>query len=183
MQPDDVEIIREAFARWNQRDIDYWIQHAQPQVEIWSKYAALDQGGEPYRGHSGMLEWRAEIDRNFEFHEVSADDLRKVGDKVLVLGAVYHGHAGLRRWHRDFEDAWEEVRVEPEAYCDLGEQILVLSVWRGRGLHSGVDVALPAAQVGRWRDGLLTYIKGYAHREDAFDELGVSPDVLEPLAP
>ena len=99
------------------------------------------------------------------------------------LGAVYHGHAGLRRWHRDFDDAWEKVRVEPEAYFDLDDQVLVLSTWRGRGLHSGVDVALPAAQVGRWRDGLLTYIKGYAHREDAFEELGVSPDVLEPLAP
>jgi ketosteroid isomerase-like protein len=111
-------------------------------------------------------------DPNVEVHSTFAE-----------LGAVYQGHAGLRRWHRDFEEAWEEVRVEPEAYCDLGEQILVLSVWRARGRHSGVDVALPAAQAGRWRDGHLTYIKGYAHREDAFDELGVSPDVLEPLAP
>jgi hypothetical protein len=25
----DVEVIREAFARWNARDIDYWIRHAQ----------------------------------------------------------------------------------------------------------------------------------------------------------
>ena len=87
-QLDDVEVIREAFARWNRRDIDYWIKHADPQVEIWSKYAALDQAGEPYRGHEGMQEWRAEIDRNFEFHEVQADEVREVGGKVLVLGAV-----------------------------------------------------------------------------------------------
>jgi ketosteroid isomerase-like protein len=87
-EPDDVEVIREAFERWNAGDIDYWIEHADPGVEIWSKYAALDQGGEPYRGHSGMREWRAEIDRNFEFHEVHADDVRSVGDKVLVLGSV-----------------------------------------------------------------------------------------------
>ena len=87
MQPDDVEVIREAFARWNERDIDYWIQHAQPQIEVWSKYAALDQGGDPYRGHDGLREWRAEIDRNFELH-VFADEVREIDGKVLVLGAV-----------------------------------------------------------------------------------------------
>ena len=85
---DDVEVIREAFERWNKRDIDYWIQHAQPEVEVWSKYAALDQGGDPYRGHSGMRAWRAEIDQNFELHEVFADDVRDAGGRVLVLGAV-----------------------------------------------------------------------------------------------
>jgi ketosteroid isomerase-like protein len=111
-------------------------------------------------------------DPNVEIHSTFAE-----------LGAVYHGHAGLRRWHRDFEDAWDEVRVEAEAYFDLGEQILVLSTWRGRGRQSGVDVALAAAQVGRWRDDLLTYIKGYAHREDAFEELGVSEAALDPIAP
>ena len=85
---DDVDVIREAFGRWNRGDIDYWIQHAQPEVEVWSKYAALDQGDEPYRGHEGMRAWRSEIDRNFELHEVFADDVRDVGGRVLVLGAV-----------------------------------------------------------------------------------------------
>ena len=112
-----------------------------------------------------------------------SDPSVEIHSTFAELGAVYHGHAGLRRWHRDFDDAWEEVRVEPEAYFDLGEQILVLSTWRGRGLHSGVDVVLPAAQVGRWREGLLTYIKGYAHREDALEELGVSAEALDPIAP
>jgi ketosteroid isomerase-like protein len=88
MSQENVEVIREAFERWNRRDIDYWIQHAHPQVEVWSKYAALDQGGEPYRGHEGMREWRAEIDRNFELHQVLAEDVRDVEGKVLVLGAV-----------------------------------------------------------------------------------------------
>ena len=88
MTDDEVEVIREAFERWNRRDIDYWIEHAQPEVEIWSKYAALEQGGEPYRGPEGMREWRAEIDRNFELHEVLAEDVRDVDGKVLVLGAV-----------------------------------------------------------------------------------------------
>jgi ketosteroid isomerase-like protein len=87
-QHDDLKTIREAFAAWNERDIDYWIAHAQPDVEIWSTYAALDERG-PYRGHAGMREWRAEIDRNFEVHEVFAEDVRDVGGKLLVLGSVH----------------------------------------------------------------------------------------------
>jgi ketosteroid isomerase-like protein len=84
----NLEVIHEAFERWNRRDIEYWVGHAQPDVEIWSTYAALDQGVGPYLGHIGMREWRAEIDRNFELHEVFADELRDVGDRVLVLGSV-----------------------------------------------------------------------------------------------
>jgi hypothetical protein len=41
---------------------------------------------------------------------------------------------------------------------------------------------LPGAQVLRWRDGLIVFHKGYANREDALSELGVSEDDLEPLA-
>jgi ketosteroid isomerase-like protein len=85
----DVEVIREAFERWNERDIEYWIRHAHPDVEIWSKYASLDEGGGPYREHAGMREWRAEIDRNFELHEVFADEVREIGGTVLVLGRVH----------------------------------------------------------------------------------------------
>jgi ketosteroid isomerase-like protein len=87
--PDDVEVIREAFARWNAGDIDYWIRHAQPDVEIWSKYATLDEDAGPYRGHAGLRAWRAEIDKNFEQHEVLAEDVRGLDGKVLVLGAVH----------------------------------------------------------------------------------------------
>jgi ketosteroid isomerase-like protein len=102
---DDIEVIREAFERWNRRDIDYWIQHAQPDVEVWSKYAALEQGGEPYRGHAGMREWRAEIDQNFELHEVFAEDVRDVDGKVLVLGAVrFRGRTSGSEMHHPF--AW-----------------------------------------------------------------------------
>ena len=36
-----------------------------------------------------MREWRAEIDRNFELHEVFADEIRDLGGKVIVLGGVH----------------------------------------------------------------------------------------------
>ncbi len=99
-------------------------------------------------------------------------------------GAVYHGHDGMWNWHRDLKEAWgEEIRAEPEAYFDLGEQTLAFFVMHGRGLHSGAAVAMPAAFVLKWRDGLITYFKGYTHREKALGDLDLSEDELEPIDP
>lgn len=96
---------------------------------------------------------------------------------------VYHGHDGLRSWFGQLDDAWEELGVEAEAYFDLGEQTLLFYVLHGRGRHSGAEVAMPGAQVFRWRDGLGVYAKQYAHREDAVRDLGVAEDALKPITP
>jgi ketosteroid isomerase-like protein len=111
---------------------------------------------------------------NVELHSVYA----------AVGGAVYHGHDGLRKYFRDLEDAWgDELRLEPEVFFDLGEQTLAFQVVYGRGRQSGAEVAMPAAHVARWRDGLIVHFKGYTDRKDALRELGVSEDELEPIEP
>ena len=103
---------------------------------------------------------------------------------AAVGGAVYHRHDGMRDFFRDFEDVWgDEVRVEPEAYFDLGESTLAFYVLHGRGRSSGADVAMPSALVARYREGLLAFIKAYAHREDALEDLGVSVEGLERIKP
>jgi ketosteroid isomerase-like protein len=113
------------------------------------------------------------LDPNVEYHPV-----------LSAIGAnVYHGHDGLRDWFEQLDDAWEELRVEPEAYFDLGDQTLLFYVLRGRGRHSGAQVAIQGAQVCRWGEGLGVYGKQYAHRADALSDLGVSEDTLEPIAP
>ena len=99
-------------------------------------------------------------------------------------GAVYRGHDGVRRWHRDLEDVFgEEIRVEPEAYFDFGDHTVSFHVLRGRGGRSGAEVGEQYAHVCRWREGLMVYFKGYAHREEAIRDLGISQDELEPIAP
>jgi ketosteroid isomerase-like protein len=76
-------------------------------------------------------------------------------------GATYHGHDGVRGWYRDLADAFgDEVRLEPEAYFDLGEQTLLFYLLRGRGQQSGAEVAMPGAQVCKWRDGPRRLRKG-----------------------
>ena len=96
---------------------------------------------------------------------------------------AYHGHEGMRSWFGQLDDAWEELRTEAEAYFDLGEQTLLFYVLHGRGRHSGAEVAIPGAQLCRWRDGLGVYAKQYAHREEALADLGVSEDALKPITP
>jgi hypothetical protein len=103
---------------------------------------------------------------------------------AAVGGAVYHGHDGVRNWIRDLEDAWAGgLRIEAEGYFDLGEETLLLYILHGRGRQSGAEVAMPLAQVCRWRNGVVISTKMYASREDALRDLGVSDDALEPIAP
>jgi ketosteroid isomerase-like protein len=99
-------------------------------------------------------------------------------------GGVYHGPDGIRRWDQDLEDGFgDEIRVEAEAYFDLGDHTLAFILLHGRGRQSGAEVSLRAAQLLRWRDGLLVHFKGYVDREDALRDLGISEDALQPIAP
>jgi ketosteroid isomerase-like protein len=103
---------------------------------------------------------------------------------AAVSGAVYHGHDGVRSYQRDMEDAWgSAIRAEPEAYFDFDEHTLFTGLFHGQGRHSGAEVAMPFAAVVRWRDGKIVYIKGYADRDEALRDLGVTERDLEPIAP
>jgi ketosteroid isomerase-like protein len=96
-------------------------------------------------------------------------------------GTDYRGHDGVRRWHQDLAEAWAGgFRVEPEAFFDFGDDTLMFGVLHGREPQSGVEVEMPNAQVVTLRDGLVTYLKVYMHREDALRDLGVSAEDLPP---
>jgi ketosteroid isomerase-like protein len=103
---------------------------------------------------------------------------------AAVGGAVYHGHDGARKWQADLEEAWGgEFRVELEAYFDLGDRTVVIGALYGRGEQSGAEVAMPASAIAEWRNGLCTSHKAYPRQEAVFEELGISADQLEPIAP
>ena len=114
------------------------------------------------------------LDPRVEYHSVM----------TVPGGAAYHGHDGVRSYFRDFGDAWgDEFRVEPEAFFDLGQDTLMFYAVHGRGRQSGAEVAMPGAQVCRWRECVMVYGKAYFHRDDALRDLGISEDALEPIAP
>jgi ketosteroid isomerase-like protein len=113
-------------------------------------------------------------DQGVEFHSVFE----------AVGGATYFGHDGIRRNHKDLQEAWgAEIRLDAEAFFDLGEHTLAFYVYRARGHQSGAKVAMPAAAVARWRDGLITHVTAYSNREDALRDLGVTGDDLERIDP
>jgi ketosteroid isomerase-like protein len=123
-------------------------------------------------GDAGALV--ALCDPSIEIHSVFA----------AVGGAIYHGHDGARRWQRDLQETFGgEFRVEIESYFDIDERTMVVGKLRGRGGQSGADVAMPAAGVARWREGLCVSHKGYASKDDALGDLGVSEDGLERIDP
>jgi ketosteroid isomerase-like protein len=126
----------------------------------------------------------------FNAHDVEgiiatcAPDVELHSTFAAVGGAVYHGHDGVRSWYRDIEQTWgREIRSQPESLFDLGDDVLTFTLLEGQGTHSGVQVALPAAIVTRVRAGLIVRFRGYAHREDALGDLGVSEDSLKPIVP
>lgn len=75
------------------------------------------------------------------------------------------------------------MRIEPEAYFDLGETTLLFLVARARGSSSGAEVVMATAHVLTWRDGLAISFRGYAGREGALADLGVSRDALQAIDP
>jgi ketosteroid isomerase-like protein len=121
--------------------------------------------------------------RDIDAYLALCDPNVEVHTTMGVGGSVYHGHDGVRSWWRDLEDAWEQLRTEPKAYFDLGEHTLTFHITHGRGRESGAEVAMPAALVHGWRNGLSVYTRVYADRGDALKDLGVSQDVLEPIVP
>ena len=124
------------------------------------------------------------------FNASDVEALRAIVDPSIEIhlfaeiGAVHHGHVEGLRWFEDLRDTWGDTfRIESEAYFDVGEHTLLFYVVLGRGQHSGAEVAMTAAQVVRWHNGLAVYMKNYSRKEDALRDLSVSEDALEPIAP
>jgi ketosteroid isomerase-like protein len=86
----------------------------------------------------------------------------------------YRGHDGVERF---FADAFESFEILDANYADirdLGDQVLVLGTLRLNGRESGVQVENPLAIVARIREGLITYLKDYADRDQALEAAGLS---------
>ena len=86
MSQENVELVRQGFARWNRGDYEFFFDFTAPDVELLSRFGSLT--GEPYRGHRGVREWLADIQQSFERFELWLDDVRDLGDDVLALGGI-----------------------------------------------------------------------------------------------
>ena len=87
MSQENVEVVREGFARWNEGDYDFLFSFAAPDVELFSRFGSLT-GDDPYRGYEGVREWLADIQQSFERFDLWLDEVRDLGDDVLAIGGI-----------------------------------------------------------------------------------------------
>lgn len=81
----NADIVRQTFRRICAHDIDGLLELYHPEVEFLPLTGTrVESGG--YSGHSGVRDYFAEADEVWEEMQPHADDVRTVGDQVVVLG-------------------------------------------------------------------------------------------------
>ncbi|HVS28965.1 MAG TPA: nuclear transport factor 2 family protein [Solirubrobacteraceae bacterium] len=100
-------------------------------------------------------------------------------------GGSWKGLAGMAQGWRDFLSSWQDLRiVGPEEYRELDdERVLVLHDFRGRGKTSGLDLGQMQSKVATLfhiRDGKVTRLVAYSHRNVALADLGLPREAGSP---
>ena len=96
------------------------------------------------------------------------------------------GLAALAKAIGNFMQPWEDWRIEAEEFRELADgRVLVLDRHRGRGKRSGLDVdqlrsRSHTAYLFELRDGKVSRLVGYMDRDDAFADLGLTPEGESP---
>jgi ketosteroid isomerase-like protein len=88
------------------------------------------------------------------------------------------GLAGMAKGYGEWLRAWEDFRATPEEYRVLdGERVLVLVRNSGRGKTSGLELEEQSvANLFHLRHGRVTRVVVYLDREQAYADLGLSPE-------
>ena len=76
----------------------------------------------------------------------------------------------LRQWLSE----WADWRCEAERYIAEGDQVVVMTLYRGEGKTSGVDVDTIGAHVWTVRDGEVVRLEIYSDREKALAAAGIT---------
>jgi ketosteroid isomerase-like protein len=85
----DIDVVRGVFAAFAARDADRAISFLAPSCQLHLTGTASRIGRtEPYRGHDGMREYFADVERLWDELELFADDYRAIPGAVVVMGHV-----------------------------------------------------------------------------------------------
>jgi ketosteroid isomerase-like protein len=80
----NLDLVREGVNAWNERDTGRLLELLDPDVELVPMRARLEGGR--YTGHAGMLQMMRDTAEDWEGARVEIEELRDLGDSVLVLG-------------------------------------------------------------------------------------------------
>ena len=84
MSQENVEVARRSISDFNRRDIAAFLEPIDPNVEWIPLGAALE--GRVYRGHEGVRQWFEDLAADWEVFEISVEEIRDLGNRVLSLG-------------------------------------------------------------------------------------------------
>jgi ketosteroid isomerase-like protein len=87
MSQENVELVRNGIAAWNQRDADLWLSYAAPEIE-WLPAGPASVERAVYRGYDEVARGYAAIWETWDVFELHESEVRDLGDSVLWLGRV-----------------------------------------------------------------------------------------------
>jgi ketosteroid isomerase-like protein len=90
MSEENVETVKRAFDAANRQDIEAFLEEADPEVEWPHPGFHVALGGEAtvYRGHEGVRKVLQDLYELFDEVEVVVSEIRDLGDRIVVTGAL-----------------------------------------------------------------------------------------------
>jgi ketosteroid isomerase-like protein len=80
---DHAELVRNAFERFNARDLDGLAELMDPEGHLYP-YAIDERRHEGYEGHEGLRAYLADVDQLFEEFHVDISEYKDVGEGVVL---------------------------------------------------------------------------------------------------
>jgi ketosteroid isomerase-like protein len=97
MSQANVEIAKQVMHAFNRRDVEGFVALATPDFE-WFPAMPVIVGGSGFRGREGIERYLADIGDTWEDYRVRAEELRDLGERVLMLGRIEGRGRGSHAW-------------------------------------------------------------------------------------
>jgi ketosteroid isomerase-like protein len=132
MSEENVEIYHRGIDAFNRRDLGVFLELAAPDIEF-VPYQLAVEGGDAYRGHSGVREWWENVAATIPNLRVDVEEIRDLGAVLFVKGRLRGTGAGSgapferELWQAvDFRDGrlvwWAAYMSEEEALAAAEER-------------------------------------------------------------
>ena len=93
---DEIEVVRGLYEAFQRRDLDAMLVAISDDAELFFEGTARLAGrAEPYRGHTGLREYFADVERIWDDLVLHATDYRAVPGSVIVMGHITGRRQGL----------------------------------------------------------------------------------------
>ena len=134
MADSNLDVVRDFYAAWNDKDVDRVLEAFDPDVELWPLILPL-VSTDVYRGREGVARWFGELNSRFAETRAQPEQVVEVGDQVIVfLRVVARERDGteldarianvmtmrdgriLEFEGREADDTLEDLEVEPAEF-------------------------------------------------------------------